>query len=136
LANIQAANVARAHDPQLADFYRRLMVERGHCHTKANCAVARKLVAGAASELGQLGSAHQTQRRTIGVASPIAGAPAVAGDLPRHGRWCSAQPPGDAPQRLASRQATRISSRSANDRQSADRVGSGAGGRSSRRTAR
>ena len=45
LAFYQAANVARSHDPQLADFYRRLMVERGHCHTKANCAVARKLVA-------------------------------------------------------------------------------------------
>jgi len=45
LAFYQAANVARSHDPQLAEFYRHLMVERGHCHTKANCAVARKLVA-------------------------------------------------------------------------------------------
>lgn len=45
LAFYQAANVARTIDPQLAEFYRRLMVERGHCHTKANCAVARKLVA-------------------------------------------------------------------------------------------
>ena len=45
LAFYQAANVARSLDPQLAGFYRRLMVERGHCHTKANCAVARKLVA-------------------------------------------------------------------------------------------
>ncbi len=45
LAFYQAANVARVRDPQLAEFYRRLMVERGHCHTKANCAVARKLVA-------------------------------------------------------------------------------------------
>lgn len=45
LAFYQAANVARTRDPQLAEFYRRLMVERGHCHTKANCAVARKLVA-------------------------------------------------------------------------------------------
>jgi transposase len=45
LAFYQAANVARSHDPQLAEFYRRLMVERGHCHTKANCALARKLVA-------------------------------------------------------------------------------------------
>ncbi|MHB1989013.1 MAG: transposase [Acidimicrobiales bacterium] len=44
LAFYQAANVARSHDPQLAEFYRHLMVERGHCHTKANCAVARKLV--------------------------------------------------------------------------------------------
>jgi transposase len=41
----QAANVARTRDPQLAEFYSRLMVQRGHCHTKANCAVARKLVA-------------------------------------------------------------------------------------------
>jgi transposase len=45
LAFYQAANVARTRDPQLAEFYQRLMVERGHCHTKANCAVARKLVA-------------------------------------------------------------------------------------------
>lgn len=36
LAFYQAAKVARAHDPHLADFYRRLMIERGHCHTKAN----------------------------------------------------------------------------------------------------
>jgi len=45
LAFYQAANVARTRDPQLAEFYKRLMTERGHCHTKANCAVARKLVA-------------------------------------------------------------------------------------------
>jgi hypothetical protein len=45
LALYQAANVARSLDPQLADTYRRLMVERGHCHTKATCALARKLVA-------------------------------------------------------------------------------------------
>jgi len=45
LAFYQAANVARSHDPQLADFYHRLMVEHGHSHTKATCAVARKLVA-------------------------------------------------------------------------------------------
>jgi transposase len=45
LAFYQAANVARTIDPQLAAFYRKLMVERGHCHAKANCAVARKLVA-------------------------------------------------------------------------------------------
>ena len=45
LAYYQAANVARSHDPQLAEFYRRLMVERGHCHAKATCALARKLVA-------------------------------------------------------------------------------------------
>ncbi len=45
LAFYQAANVARSLDPQLAAFYRKLMVERGHCHAQANCAVARKLVA-------------------------------------------------------------------------------------------
>jgi transposase len=45
LAFYQAGNVARTIDPQLAEFYRRLMVERGHCHTQASCAVARKLVA-------------------------------------------------------------------------------------------
>lgn len=45
LAFYQAANAARTVDPQLAWFYRKLMVERGHCHTEANCAVARKLVA-------------------------------------------------------------------------------------------
>jgi transposase len=38
-----AANVARRHDPQLAAFYRRLMVERSKTHIQANCAVARKL---------------------------------------------------------------------------------------------
>ena len=43
LAFYQAANVARTIDPQLASFYRRLMVERGHCHSQANTAVARKL---------------------------------------------------------------------------------------------
>jgi transposase len=44
LAFYQAANVARGLDPQLAEFYHRLMVERGHCHTQATVAVARKLV--------------------------------------------------------------------------------------------
>ena len=44
LAFYLAANNARMVDPQLADFYRRLMVERGHCHAKATCAVARKLI--------------------------------------------------------------------------------------------
>jgi transposase len=43
LALYQAANVARRRDPQLAAFYRRLMVERAHTHIQANCAVARKL---------------------------------------------------------------------------------------------
>jgi hypothetical protein len=37
--------VASTIDPQLAEFYHRLMVERGQPHTQANCAVARKLVA-------------------------------------------------------------------------------------------
>lgn len=44
LAFYQAANVARQRDPGLATTYRRLMVERGHNHIKANCAIARKLV--------------------------------------------------------------------------------------------
>jgi transposase len=43
LAYYQAANVARRHDPDLAAFYRKLMVERHHNHIKANTAVARKL---------------------------------------------------------------------------------------------
>ena len=43
LALYQAANVARRRDPQLAACYRRLMVERGHTHIQATCAVARKL---------------------------------------------------------------------------------------------
>ena len=44
LAFYQGANVARGLDPQLAEFYYRLMVERGHCHTQATVAVARKLI--------------------------------------------------------------------------------------------
>lgn len=44
LAFYQAANGARRVDPQLAAYYRHLMVERGHCHTQATVAVARKLV--------------------------------------------------------------------------------------------
>jgi hypothetical protein len=44
LACYQAANTARTVDPQLAAIYYRLMTERGHCHTQANVAVARKLV--------------------------------------------------------------------------------------------
>jgi transposase len=43
LALYQAANIARRHDPQLAEHYRRLMVERGHNHISANTATARKL---------------------------------------------------------------------------------------------
>lgn len=44
LAVYQAANAARRVDPQLAAFYHRLMTERGHDHTSATVAVARKLV--------------------------------------------------------------------------------------------
>lgn len=40
----QAGNVARAYDPQLAEFYHRLMTQRGHCHTQATVAVARKMI--------------------------------------------------------------------------------------------
>lgn len=45
LAFYQAANAARTVDPQLAGFYRTLMVERGHCHAQAGVAITRKLVA-------------------------------------------------------------------------------------------
>ena len=38
-----AADTARKHDPQLADLYRRLMVERGRHHNQAVCAVATHL---------------------------------------------------------------------------------------------
>ena len=44
LAFYQAAGGARKSDPQLAAFYRHLMVDRGHSHTKATVAVARKLI--------------------------------------------------------------------------------------------
>jgi len=40
----RAAGGARRADPQLAAYYQHLMVERGHCHTQATVAVARKLV--------------------------------------------------------------------------------------------
>jgi len=45
LAFYQAANgpTARRVDPQLAAYYQHLMVERGHCHTQASVAIARKL---------------------------------------------------------------------------------------------
>jgi hypothetical protein len=39
-----AADIARKHDPQLADLYRRLMVERGRHHNQALCAVATHLM--------------------------------------------------------------------------------------------
>jgi transposase len=45
LAFYQAANAARTVDPQLAGFYRTLMVERGHCHAQATVAITRKLIA-------------------------------------------------------------------------------------------
>jgi len=45
LSFYQAANIARRHDPELAEFYRRLMVNRHHNHIKATTAVARKLAA-------------------------------------------------------------------------------------------
>lgn len=44
LAFYQAASGARRVDPQLAAYYQHLMVERGHCHTQATVAVARKLI--------------------------------------------------------------------------------------------
>jgi transposase len=44
LAFYQAANAARTVDPQLAAFYRMLMVERGHCHAQAGVAITRKLI--------------------------------------------------------------------------------------------
>jgi transposase len=58
LVYYQAANVARRHDPELADFYRRLMVDRRHNHIKATCAVARKLVCRAWAVL-QSGRSYQ-----------------------------------------------------------------------------
>ena len=45
LAFYQAANAARTVDPQMAEFYRKLMVERGHCHSQATVAITRKLTA-------------------------------------------------------------------------------------------
>jgi hypothetical protein len=94
LAFYQAANVARAHDPQLAEFYRRLMIERGHCHTKANCAVARKLVArtwvtitsGTPYQLRDLDGTPVTRRQ----ATKLAAALAVPDDVRRRTRAHSA----------------------------------------------
>jgi hypothetical protein len=94
LAFYQAANVARTHDPQLAEFYRRLMVERGHCHTKANCAVARKLVArtwatitsGTPYQLRDLDGTPVTRRQ----ATTLAAALAVPDDVRRRTRARSA----------------------------------------------
>ncbi|HUG08623.1 MAG TPA: transposase [Acidimicrobiia bacterium] len=60
LALYQAANVARRHDPQLAEHYRRLMVERGHNHISANTAIARKLACRAWA-IATTGRAYQPQ---------------------------------------------------------------------------
>jgi hypothetical protein len=76
----QAANVARALDPQLAAFYRKLMVERGHCHAQATCAVARKLVArtwatistGSPYELRDLDGTPVTRRHARELATSMA----------------------------------------------------------------
>lgn len=94
LAFFQAANVARCIDPQLAGFYRRLMVERGHCHTQANVAVARKLVArtwatltsGSPYQLRDLDGRPVTRRE----ANALAGALAVPDDVRRRARAHSA----------------------------------------------
>jgi transposase len=94
LAFYQAANVARTVDPQLAGFYRRLMVERGHCHTQANCAVARKLVArtwatistGAPYELRDLDGQPITRRQAKTLAAELA----VPDDVRRRTRAHSA----------------------------------------------
>ena len=60
LALYQAANVARRHDPQLADHYRRLMTERGHNHISANTAIARKLACRAWA-IATTGRVHETR---------------------------------------------------------------------------
>jgi hypothetical protein len=94
LAFYQAANVARTGDPQLAAFYRRLMVERGHCHTQANCAVARKLVArtwvtitsGSPYQLRDVDGRAVTRRH----AKTLAAALAVPDDVRRRTRARSA----------------------------------------------
>lgn len=80
LAFYQAANAARMVDPQLADFYRRLMLERGHCHAKATCAVARKLIgrtwatitSGTPYELRDLDGQPITRRHARDLASELA----------------------------------------------------------------
>lgn len=94
LALFQAANVARTLDPQLAEFYRRLMIERGHCHTQANVAVARKLVAriwatltsGSLYQLRDLDGRPVTRRE----AKTLAAAFAVPDDVRRRARAHSA----------------------------------------------
>ncbi|MBA3288254.1 MAG: IS110 family transposase [Acidimicrobiia bacterium] len=94
LAFYQAGNVARTVDPQLAEFYRRLMVERGHCHTQASCAVARKLVgrtwatltAGRCYELRDLDGQPITRRQAKQRAATLA----VPDDVRRRARARSA----------------------------------------------
>ena len=90
LVYYQAANVARRHDPELADFYRRLMVDRKHNHIKATCAVARKLVCRAWAVL-QTG--HRYQLRDLdgneidqSTATSIAAGLAVPDDVRRRSR--------------------------------------------------
>ena len=90
LAFYQAANAARAVDPQLAGFYRTLMVERGHCHAQATIAVARKLIArtwrtitrGTPYELRDLDGARVTRRQ----ASTLARSLRVPADVRRRSR--------------------------------------------------
>ncbi len=94
LAFFHAANKARTIDPQLASFYRRLMVERGHCHTKANVAVARKLVArtwatlttGSPYQLRDLDGCPVTRREAKDLAADLA----VPDDVRRRARAHSA----------------------------------------------
>lgn len=94
LAFYHAANRARTIDPQLAEFYRRLMVERGHCHTQANVAVVRKLVArtwatlttGSLYQLRDLDGRPLTRRE----AKELAAGLAVPADVRRRARAHSA----------------------------------------------
>jgi transposase len=80
LAYYQAANIARRHDPALAEFYRRLMVNRNHNHIKANTAVARKLAARAWAvlqttepyQLRDLDGEKIDQRRATAIAASLA----------------------------------------------------------------
>jgi transposase len=90
LAFYQAANAARAVDPQLAACYRTLMVERGHCHAQAPIAVARKLITrtwrtltrGTPYELRDLDDARITRRQ----ASALARSLRVPSDVRRRSR--------------------------------------------------
>jgi transposase len=90
LAYYQAANVARRHDPELADFYRRLMVDRKHHHIKANSAVARKLVCRAWAVLhsGRPYQLRDLQGETIDqpTATSIAATLAVPDEIRRRAR--------------------------------------------------